>query len=66
MRGSIIVQVQALYKLSGIAQIGHSRHKAKEFAWSFGAKTWHEIGKRFGIYSCSTADACSLYKNVFS
>ncbi len=57
MRGSIVGQVQALYRLSGIAQIGYSKHRAKELARSSGAKTWHEIGKRLGIYSYSTADA---------
>jgi len=62
LRGSIVGQVQALYRLSGIAQIGHSKHKAKEFARSYGAKTWHEIGKRLGIYSYSTADA---YRDVW-
>jgi site-specific recombinase XerC len=62
MRGSIVGQVQALYKLSGIAQIGRSKHEAKELARSSGAKTWHEIGKRLGIYSYSTADA---YRDVW-
>ena len=62
MRGSTVGQVQALYKLSGIAQIGRSKHKAKELARSSGAKTWHEIGKRLGIYSYSTADA---YRDVW-
>jgi len=62
MRGSIVGQVQALFKLSGIAQIGHSKHRAKELARNSGAKTWHEIGKRLGIYSYSTADA---YRDVW-
>ena len=62
MRGSIVGQVQALFRLSGIAQIGHSKHRAKELARSSGAKTWHEIGKRLGIYSYSTADA---YRDVW-
>ncbi len=55
MRGSIVSQVQALYKLSGIARIGHSKYKAKELARS-------SIGKRLGIYSYSTADA---YRDVW-
>jgi len=62
MRGSIVGQVQALFRLSGIAQIGHSKHRAKELARRSGAKTWHEIGKRLGIYSYSTADA---YRDVW-
>ena len=62
MRGSIVGQVQALFRLSGIAQIGHSKHRAKKLARSSGAKTWHEIGKRLGIYSYSTADA---YRDVW-
>jgi len=62
MRGSIVGQVQALYRLSGIVQVGHSKHRAKELARSSGAKTWHEIGKRLGTYSYSTADA---YRDVW-
>ena len=67
MRGSIVGQIQALYRLSGISQIGHSKHRAKELARSSGAKTWHEIGKRLGIYSYSTADAYrDVWKQVLS
>jgi len=67
MRGSIVGQVQALYRLSGISQIGCSKHRAKELARSSGAKTWHEIGKRLGIYSYSTADAYrDVWKQVLS
>ena len=61
MRSSIVGQVQALYRLSGIAQLGHSKHRVKEFARSYGAKTRHDIGKCFSIYSYSTADA---YRDV--
>jgi len=67
MRGSVVSQVQALYKLSGISRIGHSKHRAKELTWSSGAKTWYEIGKHLGIYSYSTADAYrDVWKQLFS
>ena len=67
MRGSIVGQIQALYRFSGISQIGHSKHGAKELARNSGAKTWHEIGKRLGIYSYSTADAYrDVWKQVLS
>jgi len=62
LRGSIVEQVQALYRLSGIAQVEHSKHRAKELAQGSGAKTWHEIGKPLVIYSYSTADA---YRDVW-
>ena len=38
MRGSIVGQVQALYRFSGISQIGHSKLRAKSLARSFEAK----------------------------
>jgi len=62
MRGSVIGLAQALYRLSEIVQIGYSKHRAKELA-----KTWHEMGKRLGIYSYSTADAyCDVWKHFLS
>jgi len=47
--------------------MGHSKQRAKELARSSGAKTWHEIGKHFGTYSYSTADAYrDVWKQVLS
>ena len=58
MRGSIIHQVQTLFKESGINRIGTSKHADKEaFRSSTDKKVaWHEIGQNTGIYSYSTAD----------
>ncbi|MGD9807760.1 MAG: hypothetical protein AB7E76_08035 [Deferribacterales bacterium] len=58
MRGSIIYQVQTLFKTSGINRIGKSKHTDKEaFRNSTDQKvTWHDIGQNTGIYSYSTAD----------
>ena len=67
MRDSIVGQVQTMYRFSGISQMGHSKQRAKELARSSGAKTWHEIGKHFGTYSYSTADAYrDVWKQVLS
>jgi len=58
MRGSIVHQVQTLFKESGINRIGQSKHTDKEaFRQSTEEKvTWHDIGQNTGIYSYSTAD----------
>ncbi|PLX69979.1 MAG: hypothetical protein C0603_03315 [Denitrovibrio sp.] len=58
MRGSIIYQVQTIFKESGINRIGTSKHSDKEaFRNSTDEKVnWHEIGQNTGIYSYSTAD----------
>jgi integrase len=58
MRGSIIHQVQTLFKESGINRIGKSKHTDKEaFRSNIDQKvTWHDIGQNTGIYSYSTAD----------
>lgn len=64
MTGSIIYQVQTLYKESGICKIGFSKHADKEaFRDSFHKKaTWNDIGQNTGIYSYSTAD---VYREVW-
>ncbi|PLX66688.1 MAG: hypothetical protein C0602_11525 [Denitrovibrio sp.] len=58
MRGSIVYQVQTIFKDSGINRIGSSKHTDKEaFRNSTDEKVnWHEIGQNTGIYSYSTAD----------
>jgi integrase len=56
MRGSIYHQVDYLFKVSGIMQLGESKHAAKELAREAGAKTWHEVGKQIGVHSYATAD----------
>ena len=58
MRGSIVYQVQTIFKESGINRIGTSKHADKEaFRNSTDKKAnWHEIGQNTGIYSYSTAD----------
>ncbi len=55
MNGSINWQVQKIY--SGIKQIGISKHQEKAVARAEGAKTWHQIGQKLGIFSFKTADA---------
>jgi len=64
MTGSIVYQVQTLYKESGICKIGFSKHSDKEsFRDSFHKKaTWNDIGQNTGIYSYATADA---YREVW-
>ena len=59
MRGGIKWQVKEVFKV--ISKIGHSKHYEKELVRLSGAKTWHEIGKRLGIYSYKTLDA---YRDV--
>jgi len=39
VRGNIVGQIQALYGLSRVSQIGCSKHKAKEFIRSSGTET---------------------------
>lgn len=58
MRGSIIYQVQTLFKESGINLLGHSKHADKEAYRATADKkvTWNDIGQNTGIYSYSTAD----------
>lgn len=75
MKGSIVHQVQTLFKESGINRIGTSKHADKEvFRNSSDNKaTWHDIGQNTGIYSYSTADdyreiwitACKYAKEHF-
>jgi len=60
LRGSTVFQVQSVYQT--VNEIGTSKHQSKEDARSSGAKTWHEIGKKIGIKSYSTADA---YRDVW-
>jgi len=60
LRGSVKVQVSFLLRL--IEEIGNSKKKAKESARIDGAKTWHDIGKRIGIYSYATRNT---YKDVW-
>ena len=62
MRGSTVGQVDAVYKLSGISEIGSSKHDAKEVAREGGAQTWADIGGKIGIYSEGTADR---YRDVW-
>ena len=67
MRGSVKWQVQEIFKRSGINRIGTSKHSAKTHARSClnadgKAATWHNLGKKIGIYSYATADA---YREVW-
>lgn len=67
MRGSVRWQVQEIFKKSGINQINAAKHAAKAYARSDIdadgiAATWHNIGKKIGIYSYATADA---YRDVW-
>lgn len=62
MRGGIPYQVHYLFQESGIKQYGNSKHQAKEEARADGAKNWHELGKKLGIYSYNTANA---YRDVW-
>lgn len=61
MRGSVKYQVETLFRESGINQIGHSKHTAKEqVRQDFEARgefaSWHDIGQRIGIYSISCSE----------
>jgi hypothetical protein len=51
-----------VYKLSGISEIGSSKHEAKESAREGGAQSWADIGGKIGIYSEGTADR---YRDVW-
>jgi integrase len=51
-----------LFQVSGINQIGRSKHEAKQIARSAGARTWSEIGGKIGVFSFATADA---YREVW-
>jgi integrase len=67
MYGNVNWQVQQIYNKSGINCIGSSKHAAKEEIRKKlnninKAVTWHEIGKKTGIFSYSTADA---YRDVW-
>lgn len=55
MRGNVNYQVQQLY--SCVKAIGESKHAAKDYARSTGAKTTAQIAQKTGIHSYSTADA---------
>lgn len=57
MRGSSKWQVQEVYKVSGIDQIGQPRHAAKEEAWAAGARTSTEVARKTGIHSFRTKEA---------
>lgn len=61
-RGSIKWQVSEIYHKSGINQIGTSKHTAKAVARQDGARTWHQIGHKLGIYSYKTANA---YRSIW-
>jgi len=63
MKGSPQKQVETLFYISGINQIGRSKHKAKEAARDRGHKTWHDVGKQLGIHSYKTAEA---YRDVWT
>ena len=56
MRGSVVGQIQALYKISGVICIGMKRHNAKAFARAAGARTSQEIAAQCPITSYATAD----------
>lgn len=60
MRGNVNYQVQQLYSL--VADIGKSKHDAKELAKASGARGSHEIAKEIGVYSYATAD---LYRQIW-
>ena len=65
--GSIVYQVQEIWKRSGLDKIGESKHVAKEEARqelkaSEQPSNWHTVGKKVGIYSHATADA---YRDVW-
>jgi integrase len=67
MRGNVNWQVQNIFKTSGINQIGNSKHIAKEKVRKIlsdqgVSSTWHEIGKRIGIFSYKTADT---YRDIW-
>lgn len=62
MRGSTVGQIAALYKHSGIAQQGSSKHEAKEIAREGGAQSWSDIGREIGVFSEGTADR---YRDVW-
>jgi hypothetical protein len=62
MRGSIIHQVQCVYRDSGIACIGTSKHEAKKAAMLAGVRGPAEISRTTGIHSYRTADA---YRDIW-
>ncbi|KPA15731.1 Integrase, catalytic core, phage domain protein [Candidatus Magnetomorum sp. HK-1] len=67
MRGSPVKQVQDLFHQSGINQIGTSKHMAKsnvreDLRQNDKSASWHNVGKKMGIHSYSTADA---YRKVW-
>ena len=57
MRGSPTGQMNFIFRAAGIFQPGHSRHKLKTSAKSFGAKNPSEIAALTGIQSYSTYKA---------
>ncbi len=72
MNGSAAHQIKNLYTKSGIDQIGHSKHLAKNEARnSISASrarsvTWHELGKGIGVYSYATQNAYrDVWRNTF-
>ena len=56
MRGSPVSQVHELFKV--VNRIGTSKHEAKLKAHAEGAATWHQVGKKLGVYSYAALDAC--------
>jgi hypothetical protein len=67
MRGSAVYQILQIWKLSGIDQIGTSRHEAKDAARTALSDkhlnaTPHRIALNTGIHSYGTADA---YRDVW-
>lgn len=65
VRGSTNWQVQQVF--AGVNQIGQSKHAGKQnirFQLNVEGKaaTWHDLGKRMGVYSYNTADA---YRDVW-
>lgn len=57
MRGSIKGQTEALWRHSGVDEIGNSKHDDKAAARAAGATTASEIGEKTGVHGFATADA---------
>lgn len=56
MRGNPEKQICSLWSLSGIDQIGQSKHEAKATARAFGAKSTPEMAKNTGVFGYQTKD----------
>jgi hypothetical protein len=57
MRGSVKGQVEALWRHSGIDEIGHSKHQDKAAARAAGAVSSSEIGQQTGIHTFAAGDS---------